>query len=312
MLQQDKNRNNFRDKFTAAILFMALLVSVALFKNANAQSVAPGLNTDIIATVSHQNTFSDFTSPIDTVHKNKGTMNMDFNVKENGKDNKYRVKLENEEIVSLSINGKAVPKEEYGKYKNMIAKRVAEHKAEMAQHEIEMKKHEVEMVIHEKEMKQHDLDMKKHEEEMKLHQKEMDKHEKEMKLNREEMEKSLVEKKVVMEKQMKQHELEMKKHEEEMVKHNTDMKKHEQDMKVHEADMKKHEAFMKNLNNLLMDEKIISKGDNPSISFNASRLTVNDKEVSKEVLNKAKKLYFEAFNKPVEEKNGFSVNIKHN
>ena len=66
---------------------------------------------------------------------------MNFEAKVNGETKEFRVNLKNNEIVSLFIDDEKIPKEEYGKYSDIINKRVKEHEAAMIQHEIDMKKH---------------------------------------------------------------------------------------------------------------------------------------------------------------------------
>jgi bla regulator protein blaR1 len=312
MLQQDKNRNNIKEKFTAAILFIGLLVSVVVFKNANAQSVTTEKNASIINIPSVP--FLEADTPeypgwgIDSTKAKKGINQLNFDENENGVEKRYRVTLKNGKITSLSVDGEVIPKEDYGKYEPRINKKIKEHEAAMKQHGIEMKQHEADM-------KQHDIDMKKHEQmmkkqqielekEAKIREKEMQKHEADMKKHEIEMLKH--------QEDMQKHDLDMKKHEEDMKKHELDMKKHAEDMKVHEAEMKKHEAFMNDIHQMLIAENVIgAKDKNPSINLTSSKLIVNGKEVSSAVLDKAKKIYQKVFNKSVEENTKYNVNINN-
>lgn len=320
MLQHDKNRNNFKEKFIAAVIFIGLLVSVAVFKNANAQSVAYGNNASVIGMP------SSFENPalfpimdIDSTKTKKGTSKMIFKAEDNGKTNEYRVTIKNGAITSLFVNDEKVAKEDYGKYKTLIDKKVKEHEAAMAKHEIEMQQHKEQMKQHEADMKEHDIAMKKHELEMKLQQKKIDK---DMTLQKKEYEEQMKKYQADMkqhekdmqehDRQMKQHEKDMQKHDQQMKQHEIDMKKHEEDMKVHEAEMKKHEAFMSDMKQMLVRENITGANEkNPSFNLTASKLIVNGKEVSSEILLKAKKLYQQHFGKSIEDNSNFSVNYKN-
>jgi beta-lactamase regulating signal transducer with metallopeptidase domain len=221
MLQQDKNRNNFKEKFIAAVVFMGLLVSAAVFKNTNAQSAASGNNAAVIGMASAvENTGVFSIADFDSIKARKGTSKLVFNAEDNGKTNEYRVTIKNGAITSLKVNGEKIPKEDYGKYKTLIDKKVKEHEEAMAKHEIEMKQHEEQMKQHQAEMKEHDVEMKKHDLEMKLQQKQIDK--------------DLKQQKIEYEKQMKKHEADMKQYEK-------DMRQHDQQMKQHEIDMQQHD-----------------------------------------------------------------------
>jgi hypothetical protein len=221
MLQQDKNRNNFKEKFIAAVVFMGLLVSAAVFKNTNAQSAASVNNAAVIGMPSAvENTGVFSITEFDSIKTKKGTSKLVFNAEDNGKTNEYRVTIKNGAITSLKVNGEKIPKEDYGKYKTLIDKKVKEHEEAMAKHEIEMKQHEEQMKQHQAEMKEHDIEMKKHDLEMKLKQKQIDK--------------DLKQQKIEYEKQMKKHEADMKQYEK-------DMRQHDQQMKQHEIDMQQHD-----------------------------------------------------------------------
>lgn len=311
MLQQNKNRNNIKEKFIAVVLFTGLLVSVAVFKNANAQSIANGNNAGIgipgmPASVENVIPFTGLS--FDSTKVKKGTSNFTFEAEDNGKTNEYRVTIKNGEITSLFVNDEKIPEQDYGKYKTLIDKKVKEHEAAMAKHEIEMKEHEKQMQKHALDMKQHEKDMEKHAGEMKnqkvILDKEMKKHEIEMKKHEQDMKQH--------EADMAKHDQDMAKHDQDMKQHEIDMKKHEEDMKVHEAEMKKHEAFMYDLQQLLVNENVIkAKEKNSSFKLTASKLIVNGKEVSSALLDKAKKLYQKHFGKSIDDNSNFSVNYNN-
>jgi hypothetical protein len=69
---------------------------------------------------------------------------------------------------------------------------------------------------------------------------------------------------------------------------------------------------MSDMKKMLISENIIgAKEKNPSFNLTASKLVVNGKEVSPEILLKAKKLYQQHIGKSIDDNSNFSVNYNN-
>lgn len=194
MLHKNETQNRFKEKFVAAIIFIGILISAAVFKNVNAETSPQNIDHTFAGTIAALPVMPVqpiLPSSVDTtVSKRKGTSNFTFTRTENGEEIEYRAKLKDGKLVTLYRDDEKVTEKDFGKYKDMIEEKVREHEANMKKHEENMKVHAANMKIHEENMKQHAINMKKHAENMKIH-------EANMKIHAE---------------NMKKHEIEMKKH----------------------------------------------------------------------------------------------------
>lgn len=146
---QNNNRLSYGIKFAAFAAVIILLAVVSLYsgnsfanlkgKNNYASFFNNPIELKIDDNSDYQTDSNSFASP-DTTGLKNGKRTLRFTENENGERIRYKARLENGKLISLSINGEKVPDNELNKYEFKIQDKIEEYESELQ----EYKKHKEE------------------------------------------------------------------------------------------------------------------------------------------------------------------------
>lgn len=124
MLHKDENRNGFKEKFAAALIFMGILIAAAVLKNTGAVNTDDGVKTNKAGFTFPSSIFvgdKELTGiEVDTTKAVKGTRSFSYFQKEDGKMKRYRARMKDGKLAGLSIDGEKVPQEKLDGYRKDV------------------------------------------------------------------------------------------------------------------------------------------------------------------------------------------------
>lgn len=144
-----KNKNtSYGVKFAAFAVLLLVMTAVSIYSSASAKNNPSG-----IITASFINPAGNINPVPDTTSLKKGNRTLKFYDDVDGKEKKFKAKLNNGKLEELYIDGEKVPEKDLNKYENKITERLKEYDSAMDEFHGSMNKYKHEMKQFKEKMK---------------------------------------------------------------------------------------------------------------------------------------------------------------
>ncbi|MFA7418669.1 MAG: M56 family metallopeptidase [Melioribacteraceae bacterium] len=148
----EKSKFSYGGRFAAFMLVFAIVAAALVFSSKPASSNTAGVNKasiiDFYGLTGNEITVSAKAESPDTTSIKKGKHTFKFSEDVNGKEKRFKAKLNNGRLEKLYIDGEEVDAKDFDKYENKITSHINEYDAGMKEYRVGMKKFREEMKAH--------------------------------------------------------------------------------------------------------------------------------------------------------------------